>query len=73
VYKGTAISSLAGAYIFSDNGSGTIWKLVESPPGAWTRTMLLSSNRGISSLGQDVAGEIYFVDYGGSVLKLTAK
>ena len=73
VYKGTAISSLAGAYIFSDNGSGTIWKLVESPPGTWTRTMLLSSNRGISSLGQDVAGEIYFVDYGGSVLKLTAQ
>jgi glucose/arabinose dehydrogenase len=73
VYKGSAIPSLAGAYIFSDNGSGTIWKLVEAPPGTWTPTKLLSSNRGISSLGQDVAGEIYFVDYSGSVLKLTAQ
>jgi len=73
VYKGSAIPSLSGAYIFSDNGSGTIWKLVEAPPGTWTPTKLLSSNRGISSLGQDVAGEIYFVDYSGSVLKLTAQ
>ena len=73
VYKGSAIPSLAGAYIFSDNGSGTIWKLVESPPGTWTRTTLLSSNRSVSSFGQDVAGEIYVVDYGGSVVKLTAQ
>ena len=72
VYQGSSIPSLTGAYIFSDNGSGTIWELVEGPTGHWTRTKLLSSNRGISSLGQDVAGEIYVVDYGGSVLKLTA-
>jgi glucose/arabinose dehydrogenase len=73
VYKGSAFPSLANAYIFSDNGSGTIWKLVEGPPGTWTRSTLLASNRSISSLGQDVAGEIYFVDYGGNVLKLTAQ
>ena len=73
VYKGSAIPSLASAYIFSDHGSGTIWKLVEAPPGTWTRTKLLSSNRPISSLGQDVAGEVYFVDYSGNVLKLTAQ
>jgi glucose/arabinose dehydrogenase len=73
VYKGSSIPSLADAYLFSDNGSGTIWKLVESPPGTWTRTTLISSNRAISSLGQDVSGEIYFVDYSGSVLKLTAQ
>jgi hypothetical protein len=73
VYKGSAIPSLAGAYIFGDNGSGTIWKLVESPPGTWTRTTLLSSSRSVSSFGQDVAGEIYVVDYGGSVVKLTAQ
>jgi glucose/arabinose dehydrogenase len=73
VYKGSSIPSLADAYLFSDNGSGTIWKLVESPPGMWTRSTLISSNRAISSLGQDVSGEIYFVDYSGSVLKLTAQ
>jgi hypothetical protein len=50
-----------------------MWELVESPPGTWTRTKLLSTGRNISSFGQDVAGEIYVVDYSGSVLKLTAQ
>src|SRR4030095_1755014 len=73
VYTGSAIPSLAGAYLFSDNGSGMIWDLVETSLGMWTRYKLLSSGLSISSLGQDVAGEIYFVDYGGNVLKLTAQ
>lgn len=70
VYKGAAISGLSGAYIFGDYISGTIWELVESPPGTWTRSTLLSTGRNISSFGQDSAGELYVVDYGGSVLKL---
>ncbi len=73
VYKGTAIPSLSGAYIFGDYGSGTIWELTEAPPGTWTRTKLLSTGRNLSSFGQDVAGEIYVVDYSGNVLKLTAQ
>jgi len=73
VYKGAAIPSLAGAYLLGDYISGTIWELVESPPGTWTRTKLLSTGRNVSSFGQDVAGEIYVVDYSGSVLKLAAQ
>jgi glucose/arabinose dehydrogenase len=72
VYKGTAIPNLPGAYIFSDFGSGTIWELTENS-GAWTRTKLLSSNLNVSSFGQDVAGEIYVVDYSGNVLKLVVQ
>jgi glucose/arabinose dehydrogenase len=73
VYKGAAIPSLSGAYIFGDFGSGTIWELTEAPAGTWTRTKLLSTGRNISSFGQDVAGEIYVVDYSGSILKLTTQ
>jgi glucose/arabinose dehydrogenase len=73
VYKGAAIPSLSGAYIFGDFGSGTIWELTEAPPGTWTRTKLLSTGRNISSFGQNVAGEIYVVDYSGSILKLTTQ
>jgi len=72
VYKGTAIPNLGRAYIFSDFGSGTIWDLTESS-GTWTRTKLLSSNRNVSSFGQDVAGEIYVVDYSGNILKLAVQ
>ncbi len=74
VYGGTSIRQLQGAYIFGDFGSGRIWILRENPPGTWTRSLLLSSGKLISSFGQDVAGEIYVVDYsGGSVLKLVAQ
>ena len=72
VYRGSAISGLAGAYVFGDFGSGTIWELTESG-GTWTRTKLLSSGKNISSFGQDVAGELYVVDYAGAVLKVTAQ
>ena len=73
VYRGTAIPSLAGAYVFGDYISGTMWELVEAPAGTWTRTQLLSTGLNMSSFGQDAAGELYVVDYGGNVLKLTAQ
>lgn len=73
VYKGSAIPSLAGTYILGDYISGKIWGLAEGPPGTWTRTELLSTNRNITSFGQDAAGEVYVVDYSGSVLKLVSQ
>ena len=73
VYRGSAIPSLAGAYVFGDYISGTMWELVEAPAGTWTRTTLLSTGLNMSSFGQDAAGEIYVVDYGGNVLKLAAQ
>jgi hypothetical protein len=73
VYRGTAMPSLAGAYMFGDYISGTMWELVEAPAGTWTRTKLLSTGLNMSSFAQDAAGELYVVDYGGSVLKLAAQ
>jgi glucose/arabinose dehydrogenase len=73
VYRGTAIPGLVGAYVFGDYISGTMWELVEAPAGTWTRTKLLSTGLNMSSFGQDVAGELYVVDYGGNVLKLMAQ
>lgn len=72
VYNGTAISSLAGAYIFGDFSNGKIWGLTESS-GTWTRTQLLNSGKNMSAFGQDAAGELYVVDYSGSVFKITAQ
>jgi len=70
VYHGSAIPTLAGTYLFSDFGSGTLWNLTEGPPGTWTRSTLMSTGRPISSFGQDSTGELYLVDLSGSVLKL---
>jgi glucose/arabinose dehydrogenase len=71
VYKG-GITGLANAYIFADL-NGKIWSLVEAPANTWTRTLLLTTGRTISSFGQDGAGEVYVVDLGGNVLKLVAQ
>jgi glucose/arabinose dehydrogenase len=73
VYRGSAIPSLAGTYVMGDFGSGTIWGVTENPPGTFTRTTLLSTGRSISSFGQDTSGELYVVDYSGSILKLVAQ
>ena len=73
VYKGTAIPSLLNKYIFGDL-SGKIFSLTEAPANTWTRADLLSTGLTISSLGQDSAGELYVLDYGGgNILKLVSQ
>jgi len=70
VYKGTAIPSLANKYIFGDL-TGKVFSLTEAPANTFTRSDLLTTNRMVSSLGQDAAGEVYVLDYGaGIILKL---
>jgi hypothetical protein len=69
VYRGSAIPGLAGAYVFGDYVGGTIW-ILQQDGSNWQRRVLLSSQRHISSFGQDASGELYVIDYGGSVLKL---
>ena len=74
VYSGASIPSLQGAYVFGDLQSGKIWTLRESPPGTWTRTLVITGGPAISSFGQDNSGEVYVLDYaGGAVMKITAK
>jgi glucose/arabinose dehydrogenase len=73
VYKGTSIPSLGNKYIFGDL-NGKIFSLTESPANTFTRADLLSTNREISSLGQDAAGELYVLDHGaGIILKLVSQ
>lgn len=73
VYRGAAISRLSGTYLFSDFESGTIWGLTENSTGQWTRSQLIAGGRNISSFGRDEAGELYVLDYSGSLLRITAQ
>jgi hypothetical protein len=62
VYRGSAIPSLAGRYLFADycGGSGTLYALV---PGE-TRAAALptsSPSEPVTSFGEDEAGELYVV------------
>ena len=74
VYRGCAIPDLTGTYFFGDFCTGNIYSFVKTLGGIGTVTdhtsELGSLGIGLSSFGQDAAGEIYIVDYSGSIYKI---
>ena len=64
VYRGAALPDLAGAYVYGDYCSGTVWALRRDAEGAWRQQKLLSSGASISSFAEDQAGELYLIDLG---------
>jgi len=68
VYRGEAIPELQGAYFYGDFGTGTIWSAWRDTGLNWRSSVFLdSSGFTISSFGEDEAGEMYVVDYNGSL------
>jgi glucose/arabinose dehydrogenase len=63
VYRGTAVPSLAGDYIFGDFVSGRIWSIPESSPLGSTATEIFTTTYSISAFAEDIDGEIYVIDY----------
>ncbi|MCL5996731.1 MAG: PQQ-dependent sugar dehydrogenase [Chloroflexi bacterium] len=73
VYRGKALPSLDGVYLYSDYCSGHIWSLQRATDGQWQNALLLDSGLNVSSFGEDEAGEIYVIDLGGAVYQLAAE
>jgi len=71
VYRGAAFPSLQGLYIFGDYCSGRIWSLSRDAAGQWQQRKLLDSGLSISSFGEDAAGELYTIDLGGALYRVT--
>ncbi len=70
VYRGAALPDLIGVYLYSDFGTGTLWSLYRDANGQWQNNVFMSGLGTISSFAQDDDGELYLVNYGGSILKL---
>ena len=68
---GASRSRLAGYYLYGDWCTGTIWA-GQRDSSATGRRCLAGIGRQISSFGEDEAGELYLVDYGGAVLRFDA-
>ena len=66
VYRGKRLDSLRGTYVFGDYCSGRIMGLIDGQP----RDLLASGFR-ISSFGEDEEGELYVVDHGGGIYRIT--
>jgi uncharacterized repeat protein (TIGR03806 family) len=71
VYRGGALPALAGRYVFGDFISGQIWGLNANGSGGFTAQELLDTNHNISSFGQDNSGELYVVNFGGTLYRIT--
>ena len=71
-YRGTQVPSLVGKYLFSDFGSGHLWALSETSDGQWRHEELLATGLNVSSFGEDENGELYVVDYGGTVRRIAS-
>jgi glucose/arabinose dehydrogenase len=72
VYRGNAIPSLRGRYIYADYASGRIWALTLNEAQPPTNALLLDSPHTISSFAQDRDREIYAVAYGtGRLYRIT--
>ncbi len=66
VYRGSAISEIAGRYVFGDYCSGNI---VALDVGTLDAPVIADTNFGLTTFGEDIDGEIY-VAVGSSVFKL---
>ncbi|HEX6977699.1 MAG TPA: PQQ-dependent sugar dehydrogenase [Alphaproteobacteria bacterium] len=76
VYRGES-DGLQGQYFFADFGAGRIWTL-RLQDGEWTaveRTAQITADVGRIdnpvSFGEDARGNLYVVDFGGAVFRLT--
>jgi hypothetical protein len=65
VYRGTSIAGLPGRYVFGDFGTGRLWNIAGNTQPTMLMTGGVMTGLAISSFAEDVAGELYILDYGG--------
>jgi glucose/arabinose dehydrogenase len=70
VYRGIDLPAWYGVYLYGDYGTGRVWGLLHLPDGNWQDSLMFETGTKISSFGVDENGEIYLVDYSGSILML---
>ncbi len=70
VYRGVAIPSLQGNYLYGDFGSGKIWGLTQINGRLRDLSLLMNTNINISSFGEDEAGEVYVVGLKGNIYQI---
>jgi len=74
VYRGTAVPALAGLYVYSDNCTGFIrtFRLVNGTATSQAdRTGTFNPGTGVTSFGEDAAGNLYVLTQGGRLLRFT--
>ncbi|HTK76485.1 MAG TPA: PQQ-dependent sugar dehydrogenase [Gemmataceae bacterium] len=63
VYRGTKFPELAGAYIFGDYETKRVWAARAEKDRLLSMVELIDPAVRLSAMGEDDAGELYFLDY----------
>jgi glucose/arabinose dehydrogenase len=70
VYRGRAVAAAVGRYFFGDYCSGTVWSLrIQGGRATDVRREGFTAD-GLTSFGEDAAGELYLATEGGRIFKL---
>jgi glucose/arabinose dehydrogenase len=69
VYRGKS-STLYGTYLYADFCTGFVRGATRNSLGAWGSREVFAAGFPISSLGQDGFGEVYVLDYNGSLYRI---
>jgi len=69
VYRGEELPQLKGKYLYSDFCHGDLWTL-EQHGDEWVTERLTDLNVRVTSLGEDINGEIYMTTFLGEVRRL---
>lgn len=74
VYRGIAVPSMKGTYLFGDYCSGELFALSASANrrSSTSPRVLMQTGLRISSFGEDEAGELYLVDHKGAIYRMAA-
>jgi glucose/arabinose dehydrogenase len=72
VYRGEALPSLAGVYLYADFCSGRIWGLRYEDGAATVTREIANTGLPIASFGEDAAGELYVLAFDGGVYRVVA-
>ena len=70
VYRGEAIPDLEAVYLFGDWCTGRIWASWRDSELTWHTEEFLDTQLRISSFGEDVTGELYVLDYIGTLYRI---
>jgi glucose/arabinose dehydrogenase len=71
VYRGRGAPSLQGRYFYGDYGSGNVWSLKMVGGRVTTLRRERFQISGLTSFGEDAAGELFAVSHGGTLYRLT--
>ncbi|MGJ3237499.1 MAG: PQQ-dependent sugar dehydrogenase [Anaerolineae bacterium] len=69
-YRGEILPDWESVFFYGDYCSGRIWTAYRTAEDVWVTDLLTDTNFTISSFGEDEAGELYIVNYGGTVLQV---